>query len=223
MKFLLVRAVPTVSWSSTNPLNFKPAADTLCFLLCGLVIFGLGEALLIAAGVGVSPWTVLAQGLGVQTGISIGWATFVVSLAVLILWIPLRQTPGLGTLLNAVVISLIIEVSLPYLPQPEHVGLQLLEAAGGVLTVGLGSGIYLIAKLGPGPRDGLMTGIQRLTGFPIAWVRTCLELLAVVSGWLLGGSVGIGTVLFALGIGPAVSLGLYLVAGIFGSLSADSK
>lgn len=195
----------------------------MCFLLFGLLIFGLGEAMLIAAGVGVSPWTVLAQGLGIQTGMSIGWATFVVSLAVLLLWIPLRQTPGLGTLLNAVVISLVIELSLPSLPRPTHMGLQLLQAIGGVLAVGLGSGIYLIAKLGPGPRDGLMTGIQQLTGLPIAWVRTCLELLAVGSGWLLGGSVGIGTVLFALGIGPAVSLGLYLVAGLFGSLSDANK
>lgn len=215
MKFLLVRAVPTVSWSSPHPLNFKPSFATLGFLLIGLVIFGLGEALLIAAGVGVSPWTVLAQGLGVQTGISIGWATFLVSLTVLLFWIPLRQTPGLGTLLNAIVISVVIEQSLPWLPYPDQTGLRVLEAVSGVVVVGLGSGLYLSARLGPGPRDGLMTGLQQRTGLPIAWVRTCLELLAVCSGWLLGGTVGLGTVLFALGIGPAVSLGLYLVARLF--------
>lgn len=217
MKFLLVRAVPTVSWSSPHPFNFRPSISTLVYLLAGLVIFGIGEALLIASGVGVSPWTVLAQGLGVQTGISIGWATFVVSLIVLLLWIPLKQTPGLGTLLNAIVISIVIEQSLPWLPQPDLSVARISEAALGVLVVGMGSGLYLTAQLGAGPRDGLMTGLQRRTGLPIAWVRTFLEMMAVLSGWLLGGTVGIGTLMFALGIGPAVSLGLYLVAKIFSS------
>ncbi len=167
--------------------------------------------MLIAAAIGVSPWTVLAQGLGLQSGLSIGWATFLVSVAVLLLWIPLRQTPGLGTLLNAIVISFVIEVSLPYLPRPELFMLQFAEVIAGVLLVGMGSGIYLTAQLGAGPRDGLMTGLQRRTGFPIAWVRMSLELTAIVSGWLLGGTVGLGTLLFAFGIGPAVSLGLHTV------------
>lgn len=211
MKFLAVRAVPTVNWSSPHPLNFNPAADTLFFLVIGLVVFGMGEALLIASQAGVSPWTVLAQGLGLQAGISIGWATFVVSLFVLLFWIPLRQTPGLGTLLNAVIVSLMIELSLPLLPVPELYALRVGEAALGVVIVGLGSGIYLVAQLGAGPRDGLMTGLQRKTGLPIAGVRTGLELTAITVGWLLGGTVGIGTVLFALGIGPSVSLGLFVV------------
>ncbi len=211
MKFLTVRAVPVVSWSSSNPLNFKPPASTLFFLVTGLTIFGIGETLLIAAGIGVSPWTVLAQGLGLQLGLSIGWATFLVSVAVLLFWIPLRQMPGLGTLLNAIIISIVIEVSLPFLPQPELFILKFIEAVVGVLLVGMGSGIYLTAHLGAGPRDGLMTGLQRKTGFPIAWVRMSLELMAVSSGWLLGGTVGLGTLLFAFGIGPAVSLGLHNV------------
>lgn len=215
-KFLSVRAVPTASWSSHHPLNFRPGFATLFFLVSGLTVFGLGEALLIAAGIGVSPWTVLAQGLGLQAGLSIGWATFLVSVAVLLLWIPLRQTPGLGTLLNAIVISFVIEASLPWLPQSDLFVLQFGEVLLGVLLVGMGSGVYLTAQLGAGPRDGLMTGLQRRTGFPIAWVRMSLEMCAVGTGWLLGGTVGLGTLVFAFGIGPAVSLGLHTVRVIAG-------
>lgn len=222
MKFLTVRAVPTVSWSSSHPHNFAPPLLTLFFLVFGLTIFGIGEALLIAAGAGVSPWTVLAQGLGEQTGLSIGWATFVVSVAVLLLWVPLRQVPGLGTVLNAIIISAVIELSLPWLPHPDQYLLQVTEAIVGVLLVGFGSGIYLTAKLGPGPRDGLMTGLQQVTGFPIAWVRTSLEISAVTLGWLLGGTVGIGTLMFAFGIGPSVSLGLFTVSAVFAAQRQES-
>ena len=211
MKLLSVKAVPSVSWSSEHPLNFRPRLKTLFILCSGLVIFGIGEAALIAAGAGVSPWTVFAQGIGIVTGLSIGWATFVVSVGVLLLWIPLKQTPGLGTLLNAIIISAAIEFSLPYLPQPSMYGLKIVQSAIGVLLVGMGSGLYLIAHLGAGPRDGLMTGLQRVTNFPIAWVRTALEITAVLFGWLLGGTLGLGTLMFAFGIGPAVSIGLYLV------------
>ena len=211
MKLLSVKAVPSVSWSSEHPLNFRPRLKTLFILCSGLVIFGIGEAALIAAGAGVSPWTVFAQGIGIVTGLSIGWATFVVSVGVLLLWIPLKQTPGLGTLLNAIIISAAIELSLPYLPQPSMYGFKIVQSAVGVLLVGMGSGLYLIAHLGAGPRDGLMTGLQRVTNFPIAWVRTALEITAVLFGWLLGGTLGLGTLMFAFGIGPAVSIGLYLV------------
>ena len=133
------------------------------------------------------------------------------SVAVLLLWIPLKQVPGIGTIAYAVIISLVIELTLPLLPTPEQVGLKILQGVIGILLVGLGSGFYLAAHLGAGPRDGLMTGLSRLTNFPIAWVRTTIEIAAVSVGWLLGGRVGIGTVLFAIGIGPAVSLGLTLV------------
>lgn len=166
---------------------------------------------MIAAGAGVSPWTVFAQGIGLQTGLSIGWATFAVSGAVLLLWVPLRQVPGIGTILNAVIISAAIEISLPFLPSFENYLLRIVESAIGILLVGFGSGMYLIANLGPGPRDGLMTGLQRVTGFPIARVRTSIELTVVLFGWILGGTVGLGTVMFAFGIGPAVSIGLYSV------------
>ena len=211
MKLLSVRGIPVVFWSSKHALNFKPSLITLLPLCFGLVIFGVGEALLIAAGTGVSPWVVFAQGVENITGWSIGMANFGVSVGVLIFWIPLRQTPGLGTLLNAIVIAAAIEISLPYLPQPDLYLLKAVQIFLGILLVGMGSGLYLIANLGPGPRDGLMTGLQRLTNFPIAWVRTTIELTAVVSGWLLGGTVGLGTLLYAFGIGPAVAIGLYSV------------
>ena len=210
-KMFSVGAVPHVSWSSDRPLNLKPRLLTLSLLCTGLIIFGIGEALLIAANAGVSPWTVLAQGIALRSGLRIGMATFIVSVAVLLLWLPLRQRPGIGTILNAILIAGAIEVSLPYLPSPEAYWLKIVETVAGIFFVGIGSGLYLIANLGPGPRDGLMTGLQRATRLPIAWVRMSIEILVVILGWLLGGVVGFGTLLFAVGIGWSVSLGLYLV------------
>lgn len=212
MQLFSVKSVPSVSWSSSHPLNLRPRWVTLLMLCLGLVIFGIGEALLIAAGAGVSPWTVFAQGIANISGWGIGVATFVVSVGVLLLWIPLRQRPGIGTVLNALLIAAALAFSLPYLPTPDIYALRLLEIVAGILLVGLGSGLYLIANLGPGPRDGLMTGLQRRSNLPIAWVRMAIEIAVVILGWLLGGVVGFGTLLFAIGIGWAVSLGLYSVA-----------
>ena len=206
-----LKKIPTLSWSSFDALNLKPKSITLIYLILGLILFGLGETMLIAARVGVSPWTVLAQGLSVKTGYSIGLTTFVVSISVLCLWIPLKQKPGIGTILNTIIISIVLDVSLPYLPIPESFFLQILQVIIGVLIVGLGSGFYLIANLGTGPRDGLMTGLQKITNLPIALIRAIIEISAVVCGWYLGGIVGIGTIVFALGIGPFVSAGLFFV------------
>ena len=153
----------------------------------------------------------LAQGISVKTGYSIGITTFVVSISVLCLWIPLKQKPGIGTILNTIIISVVIDLSLPYLPSPELFALQILQVIIGVVIVGLGSGLYLIANLGPGPRDGLMTGFQKITNLSLALIRTIIEISAVIVGWYLGGVVGIGTVVFALGIGPFVSAGLFFV------------
>ena len=212
--FILIftlKKIPTLSWSSSHTLNLKPKSITLIYLIFGLILFGLGEALLITANAGVSPWTVLAQGISVKTGYSIGITTFIVSISVLCLWIPLKQKPGIGTILNTIIISVVIEVSLPYLPSPELLVLQILQVIIGVAIVGIGSGFYLIANLGPGPRDGLMTGLQKMTNLSIALIRTIIEISAVIVGWYLGGVVGIGTVVFALGIGPFVSTGLFFV------------
>ena len=218
MRFLIliftIKKIPVVSWSSNNTLNFKPKLITLLYLNLGLILFGLGETLLITANVGVSPWTVLAQGLSFKTGYSIGLTTFFVSIAVLFLWIPLKQKPGIGTILNTIIVSVVMDVSLPFLPAPESILLQMIQIIIAVVIIGLGSGFYLIANLGPGSRDGLMTGLQKLTNKPISLIRAMIEISVVIIGWYLGGVVGIGTIVFALGIGPLVSVGLFTVSKI---------
>ncbi len=219
LSFLSVKGVPTLSWSSPKPLNLRPDLVTVILLVVGLTIFGLGEALLIAAGTGVSPWTVLAQGVSQQAGWSIGLSTFIVSITVLILWWPLKQVPGIGTILNAIIIALVLEFVLPYIPTPDAYISQILLTILGILVTGLGSGIYLIANLGPGPRDGLMTGLQQQTNLPIAWIRSGIELTAVIAGWSLGGVVGLGTVLFAVLIGPSVACSLFILDKVFGGES----
>jgi len=213
--FRLIKNIPKTSWSSKTPLNIKPKIKTLLFLIFGLFLFGLGETLLLASGAGVSPWTVLAEGISIYSSYSIGWSTFWMSLAVLLLWIPLKQKPGIGTILNVIIIALVFDYTLPYLPNPENYGFKVLQVIIGVLITGLGSGFYLISNLGPGPRDGLMTGVQRITEKPIALVRSTIEVIVVFFGWKLGGTVGLGTIIFALGIGPAVAVGIYFVSKNF--------
>ena len=212
---LKIKKIPNLTWSSSNPLNFKPNLKTLIYLLLGLSLFAIGETLLITANQGVSPWTVLAQGISFQTNLSIGFTTFIVSLIVLILWYPLKQKPGLGTILNIVLISIIIDLTIPILPYPKSFLFQIIQSIIAVFIVGLGSGFYLTANLGPGPRDGLMTGLQSLTNQPIALIRTIIEVSAVGLGFYLGGIVGIGTLLFAFGIGPTVSIGIFIVIKFF--------
>ena len=213
--FLRVRSIPVLFWTSSTRLTLFPKPVSALFLILGLIIFGVGEALLVAASSGVSPWTVLAQGLVVQTGWSLGFATLIISFSVLALWIPLKQVPGLGTILNALIIAAVLEYALPWIPTPSNGVFGILMAMTGVLVTGLGGAIYLIANLGPGPRDGLMTGINEKTGWPIAGIRSGLEVSVVVLGVALGGQFGVGTLLFALGIGPAVALGLYLCKRLF--------
>jgi len=215
--FLSIKKVPKVSWSSKKPLNFKPKISTFLFLCFGLALFGLGEGLLLVSLTGASPWSVLAQGISLHIDLSIGVITFFISLLVIFLWIFLDQKPGMGTILNAVIIAFMIDLSINFVGTPNNYFSQLLMAIISVLLVGLGSGFYLIANLGPGPRDGLMTGLQRKTNFPIATVRAFLEISVVLTGWYLGGTVGIGTLLFAFGVGPAVALGLYIVDKFFNS------
>ena len=206
-----IKAVPSLSWSSEFPLNTKPRLKTMVMLIIGLFLFGLGEAIIIGSGSGVSPWTVLAQGISTRSGLSIGMATFFISIAILVFWIPLKQVPGIGTILNAIIIASAIDLTLPYLPQPDDITFKIIQACFGILVVGLGSGIYLCSNLGPGPRDGLMIGLQKQTNTSLPAIRTIIELSAVISGWLLGGVVGVGTILFVFGIGPCVGIGLTLV------------
>ena len=213
--FLKIKNIPKVSWSSKNPLNIKPRLSTFFFLCFGLSLFGIGEGLLLVSYTGASPWSVLAQGISLKVNASIGIITFFISIFVISLWVFLNQKPGIGTILNAVIIAAMIDLCLNYVSTPESFILKMILAVAAVLLVGIGSGIYLVANLGPGPRDGLMTGLQKKTNLPIAAVRAFLEITVVSIGWYLGGTVGIGTILFAFGIGPAVALGLFIVGRIF--------
>ena len=213
--FLKIKNIPIVSWSSDKSLNFKPKLSTSFFLIFGLVIFGLGEGLLILSTTGNSPWSVLAEGISNATSLSIGAATFFISVSVLFLWIFIKQKPGLGTIFNIIIIAGMIDITLSFFDAPSSIWMKYFLAFFSVLLVGLGSGIYLVANLGPGPRDGLMTGLTKLTNLPIALVRAFLEISAVLAGWYLGGTVGAGTLIFAFGIGPCVALGLFLVNKLF--------
>ena len=213
--FLKIKNIPKVNWSSEKPYNFRPKFSTFFFLCFGLILFGLGEGLLIVSLTGASPWSVLAQGISLNMNLSIGTITLLISIAVLILWIPLGQKPGMGTIFNALIIALMIDLCIKFVPSPSTYHYQLILAFVSVITVGIGGGIYLVSNLGAGPRDGLMIGLQKATNLPIATVRATLEITVVSVGWYLGGTVGIGTLLFAFGIGPCVALGLYLVDKIF--------
>ena len=181
------------------------------YLIFGLILFGLGETLLVSANIGVSSWFVLHQGISVKTGYTIGTTTFIVSIIVLFIWIPLKQKPGIGTILNVIIIPLVTDLSLPHLPYPEIFLLQLLQVIIGVIIVGLGSSFYLIANLGPGARDGLMTGTPKITKLSLSLARTLIEFSVLAMSWYLGGIVVIGTVIYALGIGQFVTASFFFV------------
>jgi len=170
---------------------------------------------LIVSFTGASPWSVLAQGISLNVNLSIGIITLLISIAVLILWIPLGQRPGMGTIFNALIIAFMIDLCIKFVPTPSNYFNQLILAIISVMMVGIGGGIYLVSNLGAGPRDGLMIGLQKVTNLPVAAVRAFLEISVVSIGWYLGGTVGVGTLLFAFGIGPCVALGLFLVGKIF--------
>jgi uncharacterized membrane protein YczE len=177
-------------------------------LLVGLVLFGLGIAIMADAGLGLGPWEVFHQGIGFHTGQELGTVSIFVGIPILALWWPLRVKPGIGTILNVVVIGPATNVALPLLPQPTEPALQLAMTAAGVVMIGIATGLYLASDLGPGPRDGLMTGLHQHYGWSIRRARTAIELTVLVAGFLLGGTVGIGTLLFAFGIGPVVQAAL---------------
>ena len=212
--FLRIKNVPKLSWSSKSPTNFQPSLKTLLYLCVGLVFFGFGEGLLIVSGIGASPWNVLHQGVAINLGLSIGTIAFLVSFLVLLLWFFLEQKMGIGTIINFIIIAIMIDVTIFYFEKPETYFSQFLIVISGILIIGFGTAMYLIANLGAGPRDGLMTGLQKKTKAPVALVRTCIEIIVVLLGWFLGGIAGIGTLLFAFGIGPAVALSLFFFSKI---------
>ena len=208
--FLKIKNIPKLSWSSKSPTNFKPSLKTLFYLCLGLIFFGFGEGLLIVSGIGASPWNVLHQGIAISLDLSIGTIAFLVSFLVLLLWLFLDQKIGIGTVINFIIIAIMIDVTIFYFNKPNEILSQLFMVVAGILIVGFGTAMYLIANLGAGPRDGLMTGFQKKTNAPIALVRACIEIIVVLAGWLLGGIAGVGTLFYALGIGPVVAFWLYL-------------
>ncbi|MET3936012.1 hypothetical protein [Arthrobacter sp. OAP107] len=175
-------------------------------LFTGLGMYGISLALFIRAGLGLDPWDVFHQGVAGKTGLSIGVVVIIVSFLVLLLWIPLRQRPGLGTLCNAILVGVFADVGLALIPAFSHLGGQIALLGGAVLLNGIASACYIGARFGPGARDGLMTGLARRTGWSVRLSRTLIEVVVLSAGWLLGGSVGVGTVLYALAIGPLVQL-----------------
>ena len=214
-KIFSLTSVPNLFWSAPTPLSFKPPLQSVLFLFLGLMIFGFGHAILFGSNFGVSPWMVLAQGFVVQFGIGIGLSIILVSFAVLLFWIPLKEKPGIGTFINFFVVAAVIEITLPYIPNQTESFLKLVQVFVAILVIGLGGSIYLIANLGPGPRDGLMTGLSKKTRIPMAYVRNFLEISVVVFGWSLGGTAGVGTLIFAILIGPVTVSYMYFIKTTF--------
>ena len=207
-----ISSVPITSWSSEKPNIIFPKFETFLLLCLGLFLFGLGESVLVVSQNGVTPWTVLAEGVANKINIGIGLSTFIISCIVLVFWIPLKLKPGLGTIMNIVIIALTMGGAIPLLYFLNEIFNPIFLSFFGTWLVGLGSGIYLIANLGPGTRDGLMTGLSKKYRKPISIIRFSIEFFVVFVGWLLGGTLGIGTIIFAVFIGPFVALNLKTVA-----------
>jgi uncharacterized membrane protein YczE len=213
------RTIPITSWraeSTWGLTNGNQILQRFLLLIFGLTVFGIGEAFLVVTSLGNSPWVVLSEGISLNSNLNIGQATFFVSLVVLFFWIPLRQKPGFGTLANIVVIAVAIELGLLIIPEVNNIFLKLFYVLFGILLVGIGSALYITCGLGTGPRDGLMTGLHYRTGVRVGRVRLGIELLALTTGALLGGSLGVGTALFALFIGQSVAISL----GVLGRLTS---
>ena len=204
------RTVPVVPWTAKNrwDLSFK----RVFILFFGLAIFGLGDGLIIQSGLGNAPWSVLAQGISLKSGLSIGTSTLIVGSLVLALWIPLRERPGFGTLSNIIIISLFIEIATNIFPKQENIIPGVIFTLVGIAMVGIGSSLYITCGLGPGPRDGAMTGLHQRTGVRVGRVRLGLEVVVSIAGALLGGTLGLGTLLFALLIGQSVAISFGLLA-----------
>jgi uncharacterized membrane protein YczE len=204
------RTVPIVPWTAKSrwDLSFKRVS----ILFFGLAIFGLGDGLIIQSGLGNAPWSVLAQGISLKSGLSIGTSTLIIGSLVLALWIPLRERPGFGTLSNIIIISLFIEIATNIFPKQENILPGLIFTLIGIAMVGIGSSLYITCGLGPGPRDGAMTGLHQRTGVRVGRVRLGLEVVVSIAGALLGGTLGLGTLLFALLIGQSVAISFGVLA-----------
>ena len=204
------KTVPITPWRAKN--RWDLSFSRVAILFFGLTIFGFGDALVVQSNLGNAPWTVFAQGLSLKTGLTLDWATFFTGCVVLLIWIPLRERPGFGTLSNIAIISAAIQIGVENFPLQATFFGGLLSALLGIALVGAGSSLYITCGLGPGPRDGAMTGIHNLTGIRVGRVRMAIEVSVLIIGWLLGGHIGLGTALFALLIGQSVAISFGVVA-----------
>ena len=204
------KTVPHTPWTATSRWDLSPVRTIVLFF--GLFIFGLGDSLLIQSQIGNAPWSVLAQGVSNRFDVTMGWSTFAISSFVLLLWIPLKEKPGFGTLSNITLIAIAIQVGVTIFPDQDSHLTGILYCLLGIAMVGLGSALYITCGLGPGPRDGLMTGLHEKTGVRVGRVRLTLEVIVLISGALLGGTWGLGTALFAVMIGQSVAIWLGVVA-----------
>jgi uncharacterized membrane protein YczE len=203
----LSHKIPVTPWRAVNPWALRPRMALP--LVVGLAIFGFGEGLLVQSHWGATPWTVFAQGIAKHVGISIGWSTALISCVVLLAWFPLRERPGFGTIANLVVIAYVLDLTTSLLAVPHSATVKAFYVVGAVVVIGIGSALYLTTGLGPGPRDGLMTSLHRHLHVSVVYVRLTLEVLVLVVGWLLGGTVGIGTAVFAATIDFSIGANLH--------------
>ena len=206
------KTVPSTPWTATSRWDLSPLRTAVLFF--GLFIFGLGDSLLIQSDIGNAPWSVLAQGIANKLDITMGWSTFAISTVVLLLWIPLREKPGFGTLSNIALIAIAIQVGVTIFPSQDSYFFGIIYCLIGIAMVGIGSSLYITCGLGPGPRDGLMTALHNRSGVRIGRVRLAIEGTVLVAGWLLGGTVGLGTLMFALLIGQSIAISLGVVSRV---------
>ena len=204
------RTVPSVPWGAAH--RWDLSTKRVAILAFGLFIFGIGDSLLIVSELGNAPWSVLAQGISRQSSLSVGESTLIISAIVLLLWIPLKERPGFGTIANILIIAFAIDIGIRFIPHHHQFIIQLFYVLSGIVLVGIGSALYITCALGPGPRDGWMTALHRKTGWPVGRVRLGIELLVLVAGVIMGGTAGLGTALFALLIGYSVALAFGVVA-----------
>lgn len=204
------KTIPHTPWRAEHRWQLSPMRFAI--LVFGLAIFGLGDSLLVQGKTGNAPWTVFAQGLSLKTGWPLGISTAVISLCVLLFWIPLKERPGFGTLANIALIATFIQIGTTIFPLQNSLAMGLLFDLVGIALVGIGSALYITCGLGPGPRDGMMTGLHLRTGIRVGRVRLAIEVTVLAIGWLLGGTVGVGTLLFALLIGNSIAISLGIVA-----------
>lgn len=208
----LSHKIPVTPWRASSTWGFRPRM--IAPLAIGLTLFGIGEGLLVQSHWGATPWTVFAEGISRHAHISLGWSTAAISCVVLIAWFPLGERPGFGTIANLIIIAYVLQLTTTLVGVPSNAFVKALFVVGAVVVIGIGSALYLTTGLGPGPRDGLMTSLHRHLGISVVYVRLTLEVVVLVSGWLLGGTVGVGTAFFATTIGFSIGANLQIVERI---------